>query len=46
MKWIRRPILALVFAFSSLGCSGSRGFNIFPDSNDVELEKQVDAEIR
>ncbi|MGB2867027.1 MAG: M48 family metalloprotease [Bacteroidota bacterium] len=46
MRWLRRPVWAIVIAFSSLGCSGSLGLNIFPDSKDIELGKQVDAEIR
>jgi len=39
-------LMGCVLLLGAEGCSGSLGFNIFPDSKDVELGKQVDEEIR
>ena len=43
--WLKR-ILVATLAFSAGQCGGSVGFNLFPDSKDIELGRQVDAEIR
>lgn len=43
---IRQYCIVFVVSFFSLSCSGSLGLNIFPDSKDIELGKQVDQEIR
>jgi len=39
-------IITSLIAISSISCSGSVGFNIFPDSKDIQLGKQIDSEIR
>ena len=44
-----RVYIVLLIAATSLSgvtCSGSLGFNLYPDSKDIDLGKQVDAEIR
>lgn len=38
--------MATLLLFSGAGCLGSLGVNVFPDSKDIELGKQVDEEIR
>lgn len=43
---VKRVLFVLLTALASFGCSGSLGLNIFPDSKDIELGKQVDEEIR
>jgi predicted Zn-dependent protease len=40
-----QTLLALVLLFGCSG-SGSVGFNIFPDSKDIELGREIDREIR
>ncbi|MBI3006152.1 MAG: M48 family metalloprotease [Ignavibacteriales bacterium] len=39
-------MFAATFSFFSLSCGGSLGINLFPDSKDIELGKQIDQEIR
>ncbi len=39
-------VTVVVTLAGGLSCSGSVGFNVFPDSKDIELGRQVDAEIR
>lgn len=41
-------VYSLIVLLLTFGCSGSGslGFNIFPDSKDIELGRQIDAEIR
>jgi len=39
-------VIAVVSCLSGLRCAGSLGINLFPDSKDVELGKQIDQEIR
>ena len=47
MKRITHFLLLYILpALVSLNCAGSLGVNLFPDSKDVELGKQVDEEIR
>ncbi|MCI0706480.1 MAG: M48 family metallopeptidase [Ignavibacteriae bacterium] len=47
MKRFKNVLLYCLFsALVSLNCAGSLGVNLFPDSKDVELGKQVDEEIR
>ncbi len=41
-----RYLLIASLAFTAGNCSGSIGLNVFPDSKDIELGKQVDGEIR
>ncbi len=46
-KWWKRNALIVVGALLAGNCSGgSMGFNVFPDSKDIELGRQVDGEIR
>lgn len=47
MQKFVRLIVVLVFpAVLSLGCAGALGINLFPESKDIELGKQIDQEIR
>jgi predicted Zn-dependent protease len=39
-------VLAAGLAGGSSGCASGTGFNIFPESRDIELGRQVDGEIR
>ena len=45
---MRRIVISFLFllSISSIGCIGALGVNLFPDSRDIELGKQIDAEIR
>jgi predicted Zn-dependent protease len=45
---MRRVALVLLFGWSlsSLSCIGALGLNLFPDSKDIGLGKQIDEEIR
>lgn len=46
MKSVKRHLLAVIVSLASVSCSGGLGINIFPDSKDIELGKQIDQEIR
>jgi predicted Zn-dependent protease len=46
MKNARNIFSLFLIVLSSWGCGGSLGINAFPDSKDIELGRQVDAEIR
>lgn len=46
MKLLKPHVVVLMIACSSLSCSGGLGFNIFPDSKDIQLGQQIDEEIR
>jgi len=47
MHRLVRFVQVIVFpAVVSLSCAGSLGFNLFPESKDIELGKQIDQEIR
>ncbi len=45
---MRRSLVVVLFccSLSSLSCIGALGVNLFPDSKDIELGKQIDEEIR
>lgn len=42
----RKKYLAAIFAGLLMGCVGAVGINLFPESKDIELGRQVDSEIR
>jgi len=46
IKGIITRCLAVALGCSSISCIGALGVNLFPDSKDIELGKQVDQEIR
>ena len=43
---IVRHLLLVVTCAAGISCSGSIGFNLFPDSKDIDLGMQVDSEIK
>ncbi|MBI4428179.1 MAG: M48 family metalloprotease [Ignavibacteriales bacterium] len=43
---VRVTVVAVVLSTFSLSCSGSLGINLFPDSKDIQLGKEIDQEIR
>jgi predicted Zn-dependent protease len=46
MKMVFRRGCLFLIVLASWSCGGSLGINAFPDSKDIELGRQVDAEIR
>ncbi len=46
MSYKKSLVKILIISFISFSCSGSLGVNIFPDSKDIELGRQIDQEIR
>ncbi|HXG38280.1 MAG TPA: M48 family metallopeptidase [Bacteroidota bacterium] len=45
-KVVRVIVVVLIPAVLSLSCAGALGFNLFPESKDIELGRQIDQEIR
>lgn len=45
-KIVRFALVVLIPAVVSLCCAGALGLNLFPESKDIELGKQIDQEIR
>jgi predicted Zn-dependent protease len=43
---VRQVFFVLMPAFLTLSCAGSLGLNLFPESKDIELGRQIDKEIR
>lgn len=46
MRFGKILFFSVCLSFASVNCGGSLGINLFPDSKDIELGKQVDQEIR
>jgi len=46
MRFDKVLVFSICLSITSLNCGGSLGINLFPDSKDIELGKQVDQEIR
>lgn len=41
-----KAVMAILMVSTGAGCLGALGVNVFPDSRDIELGRQVDEEIR
>lgn len=45
-KIVKLILMVVIPALLSVGCVGSLGLNLFPDSKDIDVEKPIDQEIR